>query len=155
MPCDRNVTGNVTGNTNFGTTRPARFESGIWNDVEKKYDAIKLKCRGLLKALKKSRFWLFGRSFSVETDAQTLVWLLNQPPNDLPNAIITRWLTYIRLFDFDVKHIPGNKNSGADALSRRGLALEDPDELSDDVDDYFGAKIFNIQIEPRQTQYMH
>src|SRR5438477_4635 len=56
-----------------GTTRPARFESGIWNDVEKKYDAIKLECRGLLKALKKFRFWLFGRSFSVETDAQTLV----------------------------------------------------------------------------------
>ena len=69
--------------------------------------------------------------------------------------MITRWLTYIRLFDFDVKHIPGNKNGGADALSRRGLALEDPDELSDDVDDYFDAKIFNIQIEPRQTQYAH
>ena len=69
--------------------------------------------------------------------------------------MITRWLTYIRLFDFDVKHIPGNKNGGADALSWRGLALEDPDELSDDVDDYFDAKIFNIQIKPRQAQHVH
>src|SRR5216117_1926684 len=127
-----------------GTIRPARFESGLWSDVEKKYDAIKLECRGLLKALKKFRFWLFGRSFSVETDAQTLVWLLNQPPNDLPNAMITRWLTYMRLFDFDVKHIPGNKNGGADALSRRGYADGDGEE-DDTVDDYFDAKLYSIQ----------
>ena len=73
-------------------------------DAEKKYDAVKLECHSLLKALKKFRFWLFGRHFFVETDAQTLVWLLNQPPNDLPNAMMTRWLAYIRLFDFDVKH---------------------------------------------------
>src|SRR5436305_3564569 len=102
-----------------GNLHPARYESGIWNDIERKYDAVKLECRGLLKALRKFRFWLYGRHFKLETDAQTLVWLLNQPPNDLPNAMITRWLTYIRLFDFDVKHVAGNKNGGADALSDR------------------------------------
>src|SRR5438045_8422556 len=105
-----------------GTIRTARFESGIWNSAEKKYDGVKLECRGLLKALKKFRFWLFGRHFFVETDAQTIVWLLNQPPNDLPNAMMTRWLTYIRLFDFDVKHVAGNKNGAADALSQIGRA---------------------------------
>ena len=126
-----------------GSIRPARFESGIWNDAEKKYDAIKLECHGLLKALKKFRFWLFGRYFTVETDAQTLVWLLNQPPNDLPNAMITRWLTYIRLFDFDVKHIAGNKNGGADALSRRGQASEDDPDDSD-PDDYFESCLYNL-----------
>ena len=39
-----------------GNPRPARFESGIWSSAELKYDAVKLKCRGLLKALKKFRF---------------------------------------------------------------------------------------------------
>jgi hypothetical protein len=48
-------------------------------------------------------YWLFGLFFRVETDAQTLVWLLNQTPNDLPNALLTRWLSYIRSFDFGVK----------------------------------------------------
>jgi len=133
-----------------GTVRPARFESGIWSDAERKYDAVKLECRGLLKALKKFRFWLFGRHFFVETDAQTLVWLLNQPPNDLPNAMMTRWLTYIRLFDFDVKHVSGNKNGAADALSRRGKAPEDTDEPEDEADDYFDAKITAIQVYNRQ-----
>ena len=80
----------------------------------------------------------------METDAQTLVWLLNQPPNDLPNAMMMRWLTYIHLFDFTVKHVPGNKNGGADALSRRGYADGDGEE-DDTVDDYFDAKLYSIQ----------
>ena len=143
-----------------GRPRPARYESGIWNEVELKYDAVKLECRGLLKALKKLRFWLYGRHFYVETDAQTLVWLLNQPPNDLPNAMMTRWLAYIRLFDFTVKHVPGKKNGGADALSRRGYA--DGDEEEDQtVDEYFDAKIYSIEFStmsfqnPTARVYLH
>ena len=135
--------GNLQQEQPDGRRKPARYESGVWNDAERKYDAIKLECRGLLKALKKLQFWLYGRHFLVETDAKTLVWLLNQTPNDLPNAMITRWLTYIRLFDFDVKHIAGTKNGAADALSRRGRAPEDSDE-DEDVDAFFDAKLYNV-----------
>jgi len=46
-----------------GHMRPARYDSGIWNDAERKYDALKLECRGLLKALKKFRFWVHGCFF--------------------------------------------------------------------------------------------
>jgi RNase H-like domain found in reverse transcriptase/Integrase zinc binding domain/Reverse transcriptase (RNA-dependent DNA polymerase) len=124
-----------------GKLHPARFESGIWSDAEKKYDALKLECRGLIKALKKLRFWLFGRFFTVTTDSQTLVWLLNQPPNDLPNAMMTRWLAYARLFDFDVHHVKGTKNGAADGLSRRGKA--DEDESDSDPDEYFESRLFS------------
>jgi transposase InsO family protein len=127
-----------------GRVKPSRFESGIWNSAELKYDALKLECRGLLKALKKLRFWLFGRHFQVETDSQTLVWLLNQPPNDLPNAMMTRWLAYIRLFDFTPKHIHGNKNGVADGLSRRGHAPGDDDE-DENIDDFFDAQLYAIR----------
>jgi len=54
--------------------------------------------------------------------------------------MMTRWLTYIRLFDFDVRHVPGTKNGAADALSRRGQSPNDDPE--DDVDDYFDAKLY-------------
>src|SRR5436190_4348195 len=132
---------------NDGTIHPARYESGIWSDAERKYDALKLECCGLLKSLKKLRFWLFGRYFTVFTDYQTLVWLLNQPPNDLPNAMMTRWLAYIRLFDFDAKHVPGSKNGAADALSWRGEADRDLPE-DDAVDEYFEAKLYLIMAGP-------
>jgi hypothetical protein len=81
----------------------------------------------------------------VETDAQTLVWLLNRPPNDLPNAIMTQWLSYICLFDFTVKHISGTKNGGADALSRRGKAEEDSEE-EEEVDDFFEARMYGLAV---------
>ena len=69
-------------------SHPARFESGILSDVERKYDAVKLEWRGLLKSLKKFRFWVCGRHFIIETDSRTLVWILSQPPNDSPNAMM-------------------------------------------------------------------
>ncbi len=36
-----------------GKVRPARYESGVWSQAERKYDAIKRECRGVLKILKK------------------------------------------------------------------------------------------------------
>src|SRR5205814_5855313 len=83
------------------------------------------------------------------TDAQTVVWLLNQPPNGLPNAMMTRWLTFIRLFDFEVKHVPGAKNSGPDGLSRRGKAPTDEEE--EDPDDFFDAMIYFVTAENRNV----
>ena len=35
-----------------------------------------------------------------------------------PNAAINRWIAGILLFDFDLVHIPTDKHTGADGLSR-------------------------------------
>src|SRR5881392_3182961 len=61
--------------------------------------------------------------------------------------MMTRWLSCIRLFAFDVKHIRGEKNGAADGLSRRGLAEADSDE-EDDPDSFFDAKMNAISVEP-------
>lgn len=126
-----------------GRRHPCRYESGLWSPAEKLYDAGKKECKGLLKALKKMRFWLYGVRFVVEIDAKTLVHQLNLPANDLPGALVTRWIAWIRLFDFDVRHIPGKQHTAADGLSRRKgtaeeiahAAIEDPDELEQFLDD--------------------
>lgn len=49
-----------------GIIRPAGFASGIWNSAERKYDPLVLEYRGLLKALKKFKFRLLGRYFSLK-----------------------------------------------------------------------------------------
>jgi hypothetical protein len=64
--------------------------------------------------------------------------------------MITRWLTYIRLFDFDMRHMQGTKNGAADALSRYGTAPEDSDN-DDDMDDYFDAKIYSTSASPTSS----
>ncbi len=57
---------------------------------------------------------------------------------------MTRWLSYIRLFDFDVKHTPGNKNGAVGALSRSMATPNDSD--SDDADAYFEGKMYVTTI---------
>ena len=61
-----------------GKRHPSRYESGIWSSAEKKYDATKRECRGVLKALKKVRYWLYGVRFILETDASVLVAQLDR-----------------------------------------------------------------------------
>jgi reverse transcriptase-like protein len=73
----------------------------------------------VLRALKKFRSYLYGVRFVLETDAKTLVAQLNRSATDLPGSLVVRWISWIRLFDFTVKHVPGTKNSATDALSRR------------------------------------
>jgi len=42
--------------------------------------------------------------------------------------VVNRWLAWIRLFSFDIKHIAGKKHGGLDGLSRRGRDEGDSDE---------------------------
>ncbi|KYG39566.1 hypothetical protein M433DRAFT_10690 [Acidomyces richmondensis BFW] len=47
--------------------------------------------------------------------------------------MVTRWLAWIQMFDFDVRHVPGKKNVVADALSRKptGPIADEDGELDD------------------------
>jgi hypothetical protein len=80
-----------------------------------------------MKARKKFRNYIYGVRFLVETDANTLVHQQNLPANDLPGALVTRWIVWIRLFDFDVEHVPGSLNGGPDGLSRRPRGDGEPE----------------------------
>ena len=71
---------------------PCHYESGLWNNCEQRYDAGKHMCRGLMKELKKFRNYIYRVRFLVETDANTLVHQLNFCANDLPGALVTRWI---------------------------------------------------------------
>jgi RNase H-like domain found in reverse transcriptase len=68
----------------------SRYESGLWNKAERNYDATKRKCRGVLKALRKVRYWLYRVRFVLETDANVLVAQLNRSTTNLPRALVTR-----------------------------------------------------------------
>ncbi|KAK6218688.1 putative gag-pol poly protein [Colletotrichum tabaci] len=97
--------GAVLGQMINGKRAVSRFESGSWTGPELSYDAGKKELRGVLKALKRVRNYLYGVHFILETDAKTLVAQLNGAASDLPGALIIRWISWIRMFDFEVKHI--------------------------------------------------
>ena len=110
---------------------PLRYESGLWTLAETRYDGVKVECRGLLCTLKQFHYYLYGVLFLIEIDARTLVCQLNQPTSDLPGAIVGRWLAYLRLFHFDIKHVAEVKHKGPDAFLCRPGTAEDLRELAD------------------------
>lgn len=127
---------------------PCRFESGVWSPAETRYDATKRELRGLLYALKRCRRYLFGVHFTIETDALVLVHQLNGAASDVPGALLMRWIAWIRLFDFDIKHIPGSKNAAADGLSRKPPGPSDlrEKEEEEDIDDWVDAQIYTHEV---------
>jgi len=127
---------------------PGRYESGLWNKSEKRYDVGKRECRGLMKALKKFRNYIHVVRFLVESDTNTLVHQLYLPANNLSGALVICWIAWIRLFDFDVQHVPGRLNGGPDGLSQR-LRVEGEHELEeeDDLEEIFEASLRGIRVE--------
>ena len=67
----------------------------------------------------------------IEIDARTLDHQRKQPTSDIPGAIVGRWLVYLRLFSFDIKHVAGVKHKGPNALSRRPGMEEELRELAE------------------------
>ena len=133
-----------------GKKHLCRYESGIWSSAEKKYDATKRECRGVLKALKKVRYWLYGVRFVLESDARVLVAQLNQSGTDLPGALVTRWIAWIQLFDFKVRLISGRKHTAEDGLFRRPPteANKAEAETETDIDDFILAELNSLRVLP-------
>jgi len=56
-------------------------------------------------------------------------------------------LAWIRLFNFDIKHVAGKKHEGPDGLSRRKESENDSDsDDSDELDEYMDADLIHTMV---------
>ena len=107
------------------SAQPIRFDSIPFTSVESRYSQPKLELAGVFKAIKKFRQYLYGTHFTLEIDARSLIQMINNP--ELPNAAMTRWVGYIKMFDFEIRHVPGKEHVIPDTLSCRDV-LEGEEE---------------------------
>ena len=111
---------------------PVIFGSCTFNDTESRYSQAKLELYGVFRAFKDLRHRIWGIHFRVDVDAKFLIEMVKQP--DLPNAPMTRWISYIALFDYVMNHVPATAHVGVDGLSRRKRTAEDSEE--EDAEEY-------------------
>jgi len=67
--------------------------------------------------------------------------------SDLPGSVVNRWLAWIRLFNFEIKHVAGKKHGGPDGLSRRKQSENDSDgDDSNKLDDCMDADLTHAMV---------
>ena len=100
--------------------------------------------------MKKVQYWLYGVIFVLETDANVLVAYLNWSGTDLPRALVTQWIAWIQLFDFEIWHIPGQKHTVADELFwRLSIAVNIAETKAEkDIDDFILAELNSLRVSP-------
>ena len=135
-------------NSETSKNHSSRYESDLWTMFESKYDIIKRECCELSKALKKVRFWSYEMRFTIEIDVNILITQLNRSAVDLSEILMTRWLTWIRLFDFNVRHVLDKKHIATDELFRKSCELSnDIDEVHEkNIDDFIDDQLNCVRI---------
>jgi hypothetical protein len=117
-----------------GRKRPARYGSLTFNERESRYSQPKLELYGIFRALKKWRHLLIGvKDFILETDAHYIKGMLNAP-DEVLNATLNRWIEFILLFTFKLRHVPAKEFGAVDGLSRRRKAEDSKEEDANDSD---------------------
>jgi hypothetical protein len=96
-----------------------------WSTLEKEFYAI-------IYAMENFHPYSYGPYFTVYTDHQPLVKILENPVKN-ETAKITRWILQTQLYDMTVVYRPGPLNANADGLSRipwPTKAYQTPDETT-------------------------
>ena len=76
--------------------------------------------------------------FIIEIDVNILIVQFNRSAADLLKILMIRWLRWIYLFNFDVRHVLDKKNTATDELSWRFH------ELSNNIDEINKKNIDNF-----------
>ena len=86
--------------------------------------------------------------FIIEIDINILIVQFNRSVADLFKTLMTRWLIWIRLFDFDVRHVFGKRHTAADKLSRKSCEFSnDIDEVhKKNIDDFIDDQFICMRI---------
>lgn len=77
-----------------------------------------------------------------------MVAQFNQSGTNLPGALVGQWIAWIQHFDFEFRHIPGQKHSVADKLSRRPpitVNLAEA-EAEADIDNFILTKLNYLRV---------
>lgn len=109
-----------------GEQQPLAFMSKKLSQAQKKYSPYDRELLAVYTAVRHFRHLLEGRKFTIFTDHKPLVYAFRQDPlRSSPRQ--ARHLDFIGQFSTDIRHVAGQDNVVADALSRVEAIQKAPD----------------------------
>ena len=104
---------------NDGKLYPVGYASKKLNLTEARYLIIEKECLAVVWGIKRFKFYLAGRRFTLQTDHKPLKYLKDA---SYQNDQVFRWAVAVQEYSFRVEDIPGRENIGVDFLSRTGYS---------------------------------
>ena len=98
-----------------GRERPIAYHSKRFNKAQENWSTYEQECYALVQCLKRFRPYIEGNHIKLFTDHKALIYLNKHSTLSAKQA---RWVSYINLFDYEIKYKEGKSNKVADALSR-------------------------------------
>jgi len=98
-----------------GKLHPVAFASKKLTDAESRYSTLQKECLTFVWGVTKSRLYLAGKPFVLQTDHQPFAYLKTA---EYENDRVMRWALGLQEHDFHVHDISGKDNHIADYLSR-------------------------------------
>ena len=86
--------------------------------------------------------------FTIEIDVNILIIQFNRFAVDLSEALMTRWLTWIHLFNFNVRYVLDKRHIATDELSRKSRELSNNiDEVHEEnIDDFINDQLNCMRV---------
>ena len=113
-----------------GEERVVAYASKKLNKQQRRYCTTRRELLAIVVFLREFRRYLLGRPFTIRTDHNSLVWLLNFKE---PQGQLARWLEYVFEYKFKIIHRAGKKHGNADALSRGSDEFPECDEFRTNI----------------------
>ena len=98
-----------------GEELPIYFISHKLSDTQTRWSTIEKEAYAIFYAVNKLHYLLYGTQFTIRTDHQPLIYLLQAPSN---NRKIQNWMLQLAAYNCKIEHIKGSDNTIADMLSR-------------------------------------
>jgi hypothetical protein len=99
-------------------SRPVAYFSEKLNETKRKYSTYDKEFYAIIQSLKKWINYLVPQEFVLYSDNQALQFITRKEKLNQRHA---KWVDFMQNFTFVIKHIVGNDNKVANALSRRCL----------------------------------
>lgn len=109
----------LQGGEEDGVLRPVCFFSRKFNRYQSNYSVIEKEALALIWAIQHFEVYVSGgMPLVVYTDHNPLTFLKSLKS---PNQRLVRWALFLQAYDLDIRHVKGESNVQADALSRAPL----------------------------------